>query len=555
MYNLVWKICNLLIIISLCACNSKKDTKNYKIFRYNQNDGLTTLDPAFAKDMPNMFATNQIYNGLVELNKQMEIVPALADSWEISPDGKMYTFHLRKSIKFHDSEVFSDGKGRAMIASDVEFSFKRIINSLTASPGAWIFNDKVLKNIKGEIADTCFKVIGNQTFRVYLQKPFPTFLQLLAMPYAFVIPHESIEKYGKDFRIHPVGTGPFKFKLWEENNALILNRNPAYWKIDSNGVQLPYLDVVHVSFISDRNVAFMTFRQKKFDFISGLDENSRDIIFNYDGSIKKEFSTKYDVQKIPYLNTEYLSINVDASTYQDKNHPLLNKKVRQALNYAINKEQMVQFILNNVGKPGNSGFVPPVLFPSGKQTSGYQYDIKKAQQLLKDAGFGGGRNMKPLKIFTIARFPYKELAEFIQREWAKIGIKAEIEINTFAMHLQLSANSKLPLFRSSWQGDYPDPENYLTLFYSKSFSPDGPNRTHFKSDLFDQLYEQAQLEQDNTQRYDIYKQMDELVMKEAPVIVLWYDEVVRLTQKNVKGLETNAMNNLVLESVDMVGEK
>jgi len=554
MYKLGFKICNLLIIISLCACTSRKDTKKYKIFRYNQNDGLTTLDPAFAKDMPNMFATNQLYNGLVELNKQMKTIPALAESWDISADGKTYTFRLRKGVKFHDSEIFEAAKGREFIADDIVFSFKRIIDTLTASPGAWIFNDKVLRETSGKISDTCFKTVDSHTVRIYLKKPFPPFLQLLAMPYAFAIPREAIAKYGKDFRIHPVGTGPFQFKFWEENNALILNRNVDYWKKDSSGVQLPYLDVVHVSFVSDRNVAFMTFRQKKFDFISGLDENSRDIIFNYDGSIKNGFSDKFDVQKIPYLNTEYFSINVDASTYEDKMHPLLDKRVRQALNYAINKEQMAQFILNNVGKPGNNGFVPPILFPNTKQTGGYKYNVKKAQQLLKDAGFSSGKNMKPLKIYTVARFPYKELAEFVQREWANVGVKTEIEINTFATHLQLSANSKLPLFRSSWQGDYPDPENYLTLFYSKSFSPDGPNRTHFTNSTFDQLYEQAQLEQDNTKRFDIYKQMDAIIVEEAPVIVLWYDEVVRLTQKNVKGLGANAMNNLVLEGVDLVSE-
>ncbi|MFN0048870.1 MAG: ABC transporter substrate-binding protein [Cytophagales bacterium] len=554
MYKLLTRFCNILIIICLYSCSAKKDSKSYKIFRYNQNDGLTTLDPAFAKDMPNMFATNQLYNGLVELDKQMKVTGSLAESWEISEDGKMYTFHLKKDIKFHDSEVFEGNKGRILEASDVVFSFKRIIDTLTASPGAWIFNDKVLRDTQGKFSDTCFKAIDSQTVRIYLAKPFPPFLQLLAMPYGFVIPHEAIEKYGKEFRIHPVGTGPFQFKLWEENNALILNKNPNYWKKDSSGLQLPYLDIVHVSFIGDRNVAFMTFRQKKFDFISGLDENSRDIIFNYDGSIKKEFSDKYDVQKIPYLNTEYFSINVDASTYEDKNHPLLNKKVRQALNYAINKEQMVQFILNNVGQPGNSGFVPPILYPNAQSILGFKYDQQKALNLLKEAGYSKDKSVKGLKLYTVARFPYKEIAEFIQREWAKLGIKTEIEINPFATHLQLSSNSKLPMFRSSWQGDYPDPENYLTLFYSPSFSPGGPNRTHFKNEKFDQLYEQAQLEQDPEKRNAIYKQMDAIVIEEAPVIVLWYDEVVRLTQKNVKGLGANAMNNLVLEKVDIVKE-
>lgn len=550
--NILIHVCKLLIIIGLYSCSTKKDTKNYKIFRYNQNGGLSSLDPAFAKNQPNIWVVNQLYNGLVELNSNLKITPSLAERWQVSDDGKEYIFYLKKGVKFHNNEIFENSLGREVTAHDFVFSFKRIIDSSTASPGAWIFNDKVKRNLNGSIADSCFYALDNYTFVIKLEKAFPAFLQMLAMPYAYVVPKEAIDKYGKDFRVHPVGTGPFVFKLWDEGNALILNKNQNYWKKDSSGNALPYLDIVHLSFLSDRNIAFMTFRQGKLDMISGLDENSRDVIFTYNGSIKKEFSDQFDVQKIKYLNTEFLAFHLDPVNYENKNHPFLNKKVRQALNYSINREQLVQFILNNVGMPGNKGIAPPFLYSNANAIGGYTYNPTKAYELLKESGYLGKKEMNELKLYTISTFPYKEIAEFLQREWAKIGIKIQIEINTVPTHFEMATKGRMPLFRASWLGDYPEPENYLTLFYSKNFSPSGPNRTHFKNSQYDMLYELCLSEQDESKRFELYKKMEEIVLEEAPVIVLWYDEVVRLTQKNVKGLEANAMNNLVLERVDIV---
>jgi ABC-type transport system substrate-binding protein len=553
MCGLLKNFYSIMLITLLIACAKDSNKTNFKIFKYNEAEALTSLDPAFARTQANIWACTHIYNGLVELNKDMKVKPALCESWHISPDGKMYSFKLKKGIKFSDDAIFPGSKGREFDAYDVYFSFKRIIDSTTASTGAWIFNDKLLLDNKGKIADTSFKVVDKYTFKIYLQKSYPPFLQLLAMPYAYIVAKESAIKYGKEYRMHPVGTGPFCLKSWEEGNALILNKNTNYWKKDSAGNSLPYLDIVHISFINDRNIAFYSFLQKKIDFVSGLDENSRDMVFNYDGTIKKKFSDKYSVQQVTYLNTEYLGFHLDKENYSDKSSPILNKKVRMALNYAVDKQKMVKFLLNNVGIAGTQGFVPPFLLTGAKsKVHGYGYDLNKALQLLKEAGFPQGNNLPTITLSTIARFPYKEMAEFMQREWSKVGIKVKIEINTVPNHTEMMSNGKLSIFRASWLGDYPDAENYLTLFYSKNFSPKGPNRTHFKSKTFDVLYEKSLNEQNDLKRTEIYTQMDQIVMNEAPIIVLFYDQVVRMTQKHIVGLEANAMNALVLERVDMV---
>ncbi|WP_262920653.1 ABC transporter substrate-binding protein [Hymenobacter sp. 5516J-16] len=418
-------------------------------------------------------------------------------------------------------------------------------------PGRLDFPGKVLENSQGEPSDTCFVAVNDSTLRIHLQEPFIPFLGILTMPYAYVVPREAVQKYGKDFREHPVGTGPFQFKEWDEGNAIIYHRNPTYWKKDAQGKQLPYLDAVQISFIQDRKSEFLTFMQGKLDFVSGIRSGSRDLILYPDGTVREDFRGKFRFQKVPYLNTEYLGMQQDPTNLRGDNaetgRALQDKRVRQALNYALNKPEFLAYFLNNVGKPGNSGFVPASLPSfSAALVPGYTYQPDKARQLLRAAGYGPGKPLR-LRLSTVAET--KEYCEYYQKKWAEVGVQVDIDVNQAAAHGELIDNGRAAFFTRSWLGDYPDAENYLALFYSKNFAPAGPNKTHFKSATYDQLYQQAKLEQNTEKRYALYQQMDRLVVEESPVIAVYYDEVVRLTQNNVQGLTPNPMNQLVLERV------
>ncbi|HSI89799.1 MAG TPA: ABC transporter substrate-binding protein, partial [Adhaeribacter sp.] len=341
-------------LLLLSACKSDRQGQNEKrVFRYNQPEALSSLDPAFARNQANIWASTQLYNGLVELNDELKPAPSLARRWEISPDGMVYTFYLRPGVHFHDSPVFPNGKGRPVIARDFVYSFNRILDPATASTGAWIFNGKVLESAKGVVSDTAFKAVNDSTLRIYLKEPFIAFTEILSMPYAYVVPQEAVQKYGKDFREHPVGTGPFQFKLWDEGNALVFHRNPNYWKTDGRGQQLPYLDAVQISFITDKKMEFINFQQQKLDFLSGIKEGTRDIILQRDGSLQPDFAGKFTVQKVPYLNTEYIGFQLDPEKL--KSDPVADKRVRQALNYAINKPEMIRYYRNGLGIAGHSG--------------------------------------------------------------------------------------------------------------------------------------------------------------------------------------------------------
>ena len=539
--------------LTLAGCHdaARPAADERRVFRYNQPEALSSLDPAFARNQANSWAVSQLFNGLMELDSTLLPVPALARRYSISPDGRTYTFVLRPGVRFHDSDVFAGGKSREVKAQDFVYSFKRILDAATASSGGWIFRGKVLEKPDGSISDTAFVAANDSTLRIHLKEPFIPFLGILTMPYAYVVPHEAVEKYGKDFREHPVGTGPFRFKLWDEGNVLLYERNPNYWRADRQGRKLPYLDAVAVSFLPDRKTEFLTFMQGKLDFLSGIRAGSRDLIMHPDGTIRVDFKGKFTVQKAPYLNTEYLGIQLDSANLIGEQavqgRALRDKRVRQALNYALNKPEMLTYLLNRVGHAGTSGFVPTALPSfSEKEVPGYTYQPQKARQLLRAAGYGPQR---PLKLRLSTVLERKENGEYLQKQWANVGVQVQIDINQSAAQQDLVDNGRVAFFAKSWLGDYPDAENYLALFYSPNFSPAGPDKTHFKSAAYDKLYDEARRTQDVAKRTALYRAMDRIVVEESPVISLYYDEVVRLTQNNVRGLTPNPMNQLLLERV------
>ncbi len=547
MRNLTYLFILIITGIAFSCGNKENQSKELPstIFRYNESAGITSLDPAFARNLENIWAVNQIFNGLVQMDDKLHVKPCIAKRWEINEDGTEYTFYLRNDVYFHDDSVFANGKGRKVTAQDFVHSFFRIVDPKVASPGAWIFNMidfSERSNYAGFVAE------NDTTLKIYLSNPFPPFLGLLTMQYCSVVPHEAVEKYGYEFRNHPVGTGPFKFKTWKEGVKLILEKNPNYFEKDENGKRLPYLDGVAISFIKDEEAEFYEFMQGKLDFVSGREGMAKQEIFTTKGELKKEYQNKIDLIKGDFLNTEYLGILVDENLPIVKESPLRLKAIRQAINYGFDRDKMITFLRKNIGTPAHAGFVPRGL-PSFDESKvkGYTYNPEKAKELLFEAGFPNGEGLPQITLSTTAQ--YLDLCEFIQHQLEEIGFKIKIDVTPAATHRELVAQSKVNFFRKSWVADYPDAENYLALFYSKNFSPKGPNYTHFKNFMFDKYYEQAIKEVNDSVRYELYQKMDKIVIEEAPVVPLYYDVAIRLKQKNVKGLGINPINLLVLKHV------
>jgi peptide/nickel transport system substrate-binding protein len=544
------------IVIGISACRSSSSQGNKKIFYYNESDGIATLDPAFAKNRSVIWPDHQLYNTLVETDSQLDFVPALARSWEVAPDKKTWTFHLRTDVFFHDNDAFPGGKGRRMTAADIVYSLTRIIDPGTASSGAWIFHDRIdttgitanassPTGITGGVTGP-FQALDDSTFRLRLSSPFHPILGLLSMEYCSVVPREVVEKYGKDFRNHPCGTGPFCFRSWEEGQSLILVRNEHYFEKDSTGHPLPYLDALKISFNDEKASEFLLFRQGQLDFINDIDPSFKDEVLNKKGQLKVEWQNKIRLSVHPYLNTEYLGILVDTANELVRHSPLRFQSVRQAINYGFDRRKMMLYLRNSLGLPAESGFIPAGLpsFDSAK-VHGYHYDPSRARKLLAAAGFPDGRGLPSIKLLTVAI--YADFASFIAKELEDIGLRVQVEVVQKSLLLEQTARSQALFFRGSWIADYPDAENYLSVFYSQNPAP--PNYTRYKDPVFDRLYDQALLENNDSIRYGLYRQMDQRVIDAAPVVPLWYDEVIRLVNPWVKGLEPNALNLLELRKV------
>ncbi|MDI9339083.1 MAG: ABC transporter substrate-binding protein [Sediminibacterium sp.] len=535
----------LAFILLFCTCGEETKTEDKrKVFNYNEIAGISSLDPASASSTENIWAINQLFNGLVQTDDQLNVVPAIAKKFSISKDGLTYTFILRNDVYFHDNPCFENNKGRRVTARDAEYSFNRLYDSRVSSALSLLNNiDRTEKtNFKG------FAALNDSVFQIYLKKPFSAFLNMLTMKYFSIVPEEAVEKYKLDFRRNPVGTGPFQFKYWEEGNKLIMTRNNRYFEKDEQNNSLPYLDAVTVSFIKDRETSFMELLNGKFDMLSGADAMNINEVLDKNGELRDVYAKKFILQKQTYLKTDYIGILIDEKIDIVKQSPLRLKAIRQAINYGFDRSKMIKFLRNNIGTAAQAGFIPKGMKSFDETVvKGYTYDPDKVSKLLEEAGYPGGKGLPEITLHTTENF--KEQLEFIQSQLAENNIKVAISIEKPAVLRQAVVSCQYTMFKKSWVADYADEENFFSLFYSPNFAPEGFNYFHYKNEAFDAAFDKALQEQDIPAKLKLYQQMDQMLINDAPVIPLFYDQVIRLVHKNVGGLTTNAMNLLDLRRV------
>ena len=528
--HLLPKLISCVLLTLLIACDSnKKSDKDHLVFRYNEYKNINSLDPAFAKDNSTIWACNQLFNGLVQLDDNLNIQPDIAKNWTISEDGKTYTFYLRNDVYFHKHKLFKNNT-RKVTAFDFKYSFDRLADPKTASPGS-----NTLQQVE------TYNTVSDTVFTIQLKQPFPAFLGVMTTKYCSVLPKEVVEFYGNEFRSNPIGTGPFKFKRWEENVKLVLRKNNYYHEKDSLGKKLPYLEAVAISFLTDKQSEFLQFSQGNIDFISGLAPSYKDELLTIDGKLRSKYKESVNMVFGDYLNTEYLGFYLETEQTEIK-----SELIRKAINYGFDRQTMIRYLRNGIGTPAENGFIPKGL-PSFNNLKGFSYQPEKAKELV--AQFIKKTGITAPKITISTNSLYVDLCEYIQRELEKIGLNVSIDLLTSSTLKEEKATGKLSVFRASWVADYPDAENYLSLFYSKNFTPNGPNYTHFKNTEYDSLYENALKEVNIKKRHGLYQKMDSIVINHAPVIPLYYDQVIRFSRKNIHGLGINPINLLHLKKV------
>ena len=533
------------VFLNSCGSTGEQDTNaNKTVFRYNEAAGISKLDPARTTSFEDIIAIGHVFEGLVALNEEMVVVPSIASDWDISEDGRKYTFYLRNDVYFHDDKCFAASEGRRVVASDFEYSFFRIVDPSEPSPGKYIFDNADKTEESNYIG---FKAIDDRTFCIYLKRPQPSFLNMLCLKHCSVVPHEAIDLYGEDFRANPVGTGPFKFAFWNEDVKLVLLKNDEYWDRSENGDSLPYLDAITITFLPDRHQEYMQFKLGKYEMISGLDQSFQETLLTDFGELKESLDSTMTFSKLPWLKTDYLGFLVDTTKKIAKNSPLSNRLVRQAVNCALDRDELVTYMRKNIGNGASRGFLPKGMPGFDQLTvARNEFDPEKSRELLRKAGYAG----EPIKLIVANQ--YKQMCNYIQRKLKEVGLDVQVDAVSKSVHRKDMATFQANFFLKNWTADYPDATNFYQLFYSNNFAPEnGPNYTHFNNEKYDECFELLLEETNDSVKWSLCNQLEAILVEDAPIIPLFYDETVRFFSPRVSGIKANSMNQLDLSEVKL----
>lgn len=553
-------------------------------FRLNMLRGSPNgLDPVrISSKLADDIALN-IFDRLITFDSTLGVVGELAKSWDISADGRLYTFHLRTDVRFHDNVSFPNGHGRLLTAADVAYSFGRACDPRTNTVSFWAFQDRVVGAVR--YFDACkaggaasgtksgssgtannsssgtanknpwpdgIQVVDDSTLTIRLEAPFAPFLLTLANGFGCVVPHEAVEHYGADFNRHPVGSGPFRFDHWEEDRSMTLLRNPEYWQKDGHGNRLPLLDSIHISFIKDDNVQFLSFRQGDLDECFTIPTEIFPSVINRsltDGSVRmQEQFTQYQLQATPAWCTWF----VDFLCTQQ---PFNNEHVRRAFALSIDRHRLVRYVLANApSAPAQRGITPPVL-PAYNTNGidGIDYNPSRAREELRQAGHANGKGLEGLVLTIYPEPRLKQCAEALQRMWKEnLNVDVSIEIIQFAQFLSMAEEGKFKMWGTRWYGDYPDAETFLTLFNGDLLPRDPnaasyPNSSRINDSLATSLIRNGVNEPNQELRHKYYAQAESRLAYLAPSALLFYEMHYRLLQPYVRGYPLDPMARIVLK--------
>ncbi len=549
-----------------------KETKGGKyyggVFHYNEEEYFRDLFPLNITEVIGHRISTNIYEGLVTVEQSnLKIKPALAESWEISEDGKQYTFKIRKGVKFHDDPCFPGGKGREVTAKDFKFSFDLLCSKVPNNEGFWIFKDKIVgasdhfeqtgagKTIAGGVSG--IKLIDDYTIQLTLKEPFSDFIRLLVTPFTTVMAKEAYDKYGsKGLRTHAVGTGPFSLAKVSDNEAVLLRKNPNYWAKDSEGNSLPYLNGIRVGFIKEKKSSLLEFSKGKMHMLYRLPYEMVDnILDETKAKLRPEYS-KFQLQIEETLGYQYYG-------FQNKTKPFNNKKLRQAFCYAIDRQKVVDFVLKGMGTPANHGFVPPGFKKADDydvtKIKGYTFDPQKARKLIAEAGYPGGKGLEKITLqINSGGGRNSQIAEAIQKQLEEnLNIDVEILQMPFAQHLETCETGKAHLWRAGWIADYTSPENFMRLYYGKSVpeslsTKSYLNTVRYQNPKFDKAFEAALSTLDKKKRHDYYRTAEQTMIDDAAAIPIFFDKDVRLLHPNIRNFPQNAMEHRTFHDVYFV---
>lgn len=536
------------------------------MFRMNEVEDFKNLYPHSLVDVVSHRIANQVYQGLLKFNqKTLEIEGNIAKDWKISDDGRTYTFQLRKGVLFHDDPCFPNGKGREVTAEDVKYCFTKLCEFGGNNKLFGMFQDRVVgaseyiestKNGRsGDITVQGIQVTGDYEVKIMLENPFAAFEKVIAHNCCWIFPKEAVDMYGNEMRTHCVGTGAFRVLEVEEGKKVLLEKNPSYWEKDEFGNTLPYLDLVKFTFAKEKKTELLQFNKGALDLMFKLPVEEMGTVMGSVDDAQTGKGLKYQYQSIPALGTQYYGFLHTADYFKDR-------RVRQAFNFAIDRDKLIDYTLQGEGHPAIHGFVPPMEIYDIKKVKGFDFDVERAQELMTQAGYPGGKGFPEITLYfneggqtnTIAAQAIRNMIE------ENLGVTLKMERMQFSTLIEQFTTGRCEMWRSGWVADYPDPENFLKLFYGKTVPIDKnessfPNAHRYNNPQFDSIFELALAEINSEERNRLYVACDQLLIDDAAFISLYYDEYIRLLGLNVRNFPQNAMEYRDMSEVFLSKEK
>ncbi len=518
--GLVWSIMLTLVLsLVLAGCGGSDETSGegdkvkdagsgdspQQTLIFGRGGDSVGLDPATVTDGESFKVTKNIFDTLIDYGDQdTEIQPALATEWNASEDGLKYTLKLREGVKFHDDTDFN--------ADAVVYNFERWMNG---SEDKFPYYASMFGGFKGDEGHVIkeVKAVDDYTVEFTLKRPQAPFLKNLAMsPFGIASP-DAVEKHGDKFTENPVGTGPFVFKQWKRNDKVVVEKNESYWMEG-----YPKLDSVIFKSIPDNSARLNALKTGEVDIADGV--NPTDVA-------QIESDSNLQVFKRPSMNVGYLGLT-------SNREPLNNKKVRQALNHAVDKQAIIDAFYAGQAEPAKNP-MPPVIAGYNDDIEAYPYDLDKAKQLLEEAGYPDGFEME-LWAMPVPR-PYmpdgQKVAEAIQASFAKIGVKAEIKSYEWATYLEKARNGEADSFLLGWTGDNGDADNFLYVLLDKD-TIGSNNYTYYENDELHNILVEAQSTVDEAKREELYKKAQEIIHEDAPWIPLVHSTPALGGKANIK---------------------
>lgn len=543
------------------------------VLRLNETEYIKTLYPPSITDAFSFRVAAQVYEGLFKFDQAtLALRKNLIDDYSTDSTGTIYTFKLKKGIFFHDDPCFPGGKGRELKASDVKYCFTQLCTQNINNQGFVVFKG-LLKGADKYYAASLngkapsfeiegLQVVDDYTLRIVLNKTSSIFLYDLARPFTLIYPQEAKEAYGLEMRVKAVGTGPFLLSHVEEDISIILKRNNKYHAHDEFGNQLPFLDAVDIKYIREKKTELFSFKKGDLDMIYRLPaEHVAEILESNKAGGNNEYSA-YELQQTPEMASQFY-------TFNNKGKVFSNKNLRKAISFGIDRQKIFDLVLNREGfAPGHKGIVPPAFkeYPVDS-ISGFAFNLDSARYYLNKAGYPEGKGFPAvtLELNSDGERNSNVATEVVRQLKQNLNITIEMKVLPFSQLVENIITGKSEFYRIGWVADFPNPENFLSLFYGKDVPANPqeksfPNFSRYTNPKYDELFEKALNSRTPEEATPYFFQAEQVLIQDAPIVVLWYDMGFRLLQGHVRNFPNNAIqyrdySEVYLEKTATLSEK